>query len=149
MARGSGWWGTPPLMVGAAGLLLLAFGSRWTAGVDEVNEKAQQQAAAVAEQLKYAESVREVRVILLEAEGILKAAGHPTDLLPMLDAAGKDPGPALAEPVRNVIYEKLRDRRDPAAMIAGRIAFYFGLAVVFLAGVLLYRRTPGSNQGRW
>lgn len=43
---------------------------------------------------------------------------------------------------------KLRER-DPAAMIAGLAAFYSGLVMVFLAGVLLYRRTPESNLGRW
>ena len=50
--------------------------------------------------------------------------------------------------MRDRLYQALT-YRDPGAVIAGRIAFYGGLILVFAAGVLLYRRTPESNRETW
>ena len=51
--------------------------------------------------------------------------------------------------VRDACYDARSDHRDPKEVLAGRIAFYGGLILVFAAGVLLYRRTPESVYKEW
>ena len=148
MARGQGWGGTAPLVVGAGGLLLLAFGAKWLPGGDEINDRARQEAESIEQGLRSRNpDVRDQA--LTEAADILAKAGKKLDAQTLADQDVKERDFDLAARVRDLVYEVRSDHRDPGAMIAGRIAFYGGLILVVAAGVLLYRRTPQSSQGPW
>ena len=153
MNRGFGWWGTPPLLVGAAGLLLLAFGAKGMQGDDEINEPARQEADNIEKELNDASQrgdLRDVIAYLQMEEASLRKRGKSADLVSLAPKKkGEDFSTEQAAEARKMIYDALSSERDPDAAIAGRIAFYAGLILVFTAGVLLYRRTPESNRGRW
>ena len=139
MARGNGWWGTPPLAVGAAGLLLLACGAPWMAGGDEFNENARRESQKLVNRILAGDpkAKEEAAEILKQAEKLPAAKEED------------EPDADLATRLRDRLYHAKLSARDPTAVIAGRTSFYGGLVVMFVAGVLLYRRTPESNQGRW
>ena len=146
MARGHMWWGTGPLVVGAMGLLLLAFGAKWLPAGDEINERAREEAEEIEQGLRSPDPEKRNEAIHMAAE-ILHRAGKKLDAATLNEQNAKELD--LAARVRNLIYDVQSDHRDPGAVLAGRIAFYGGLVLVFAAGVLLYRRTPESNQGAW
>ena len=134
MARGYEWWGSAPLMVGASGLLLLAFGAKWMPG-DEIDDRARAEAEKIVDGVRAGDPAARVAA----AEILQKAEKTP---------AGGDASEANAlrtVPLRDRLYQALT-YRDPGAVIAGRIAFYGGLVLVFAAGVLLYCRAPESNR---
>ena len=136
MARGRGWWGTGPLVVGASGLLLLAFGAKWLPG-DEIND----QARAEAEKIEEGVRAEDPRAREAAAEILQKA-----DKLPAAED-GQEAHADRAVRLRDRLYQALT-YRDPGAVIAGRLAFYGGLVLVFAAGVLLYRRRRRATAGR-
>lgn len=134
MARGYGWWGTAPLMVGASGLLLLAFGAKWLPGDDA--DRARAEAEKIVDGVRAGDPAARAAA----AEILQKAEKTPAA------EDGSEAHPDRAVPLRDRLYQALT-YRDPGAVIAGRIAFYGGLVLVFAAGVLLYCRAPESNRG--
>ncbi len=152
MNRGKGWWGTGPLVVGASGLLLMAFGAAGLPDSAEINAAAHQEAAKLQEELHSALSQQDVAVVLRNAE--MEAGpgeeGKPAVNLRSLaprNEAESDPG--WIARAGDAYYQARSDHREPRGVLAGRIAFYGGLILVFAAGVLLYRRTPNSVYKAW
>ena len=137
MARGQGWWGTAPLMVGASGLALLAFGAKWLPG-DEIDDRARVEAKEIADGVRAGDpAAREAAAEILQKADKTPAAED-----------GQEAHADRTVRLRDRLYQALT-YRDPGAVIAGRIAFYGGLILVFAAGVLLYRRAPESNRETW
>ena len=151
MSRGSGWWGTSTLVVGAIGLLLLAIGAKGMRDDDSVNEPARQEADGVEADLNDTEHRQEAVAILQREELMLKARGKTVDLRSLAPKKTEDPTmkPEQAAEAKQRIYDALSSHSDPSAALPQRIAFYAGLILVFTAGVLLYRRTPESVRGPW
>ena len=133
MARGYEWWGSAPLMVGASGLLLLAFGAKWMPG-DEIDNRARAEAEKIVDGVRAGDPAARVAAaeILQKAEKT-PAGGDASEAnaLRTVPCATGCTGIDLPRPQR-------RDRRG--------IAFYGGLVLVFAAGVLLYCRAPESNR---
>ena len=126
------------LVVGASGLLLLAFGAKWLPDDAEVQEGARRMAEQIVAGVRAGDPM--AREAALE---VLKRPGKTPDA-PDRPDAGDEPAVRLLDR----LYDKL-SYRDRGTVITGRIAFYGGLVLVFAAGVLLYRRTPESNRGTW
>jgi hypothetical protein len=149
MSRGYGWWGTPTLVVGAIGLLLLSIGAKGMQDDDAINESARQEAERVEADLNDAEHRQDAVAILLQEEMTLKARGRTVELRSLAPKKGQEMKPEQAAEARQRIYDAQSIQSDPGAALPLRIAFYTGLILVFTAGVLLYRRTPASVRGTW
>jgi hypothetical protein len=124
MRRGV-WWGTWPLVTGAAGLFLLAFG----AGAMRTEEEERE------------------RQLLLKVREWQAARDRAAEDEPEPPRRGRRPAdaPAPAKPDPDAV----RDERDPAAVVAGRVAFYAGLALLVTAGVILFRFAPARDRPDW
>jgi len=152
MTRRQTWWGTAPLLAGAGGLLLLAFGARGMQDRDPGSADAQQLRDEIKANLEDAENRREVRSLLAGAEAAVKIKyGKSVDLQSLAPKKGEEADP---QQIADQAYERIRaamgdQHIDPGLVVAERIAFYCGLVLVFAAGVLLYRRTPDSVQAAW
>ena len=147
MSRGTGWWGTGPLVVGATGLVLMACGASGLPDSEEINKSAHEAAAKVELILRSAPNLAVAR----EELQMLADEGEPVDLRLLAPQNGMESESASAwiDKERDAVYEARSDHRDSRAVLAGRIAFYGGLILVFAAGVLLYRRTPDSVHKEW
>ncbi len=148
MSGGHGWWGTRPLVVGMTGLALLAFGADWLPDSEAINAPAQQEAAKLQELLREAQSQAEAAAILRSAEAGLDENGK-RKLQSALPRNQLEADPGWIARVGEAYYQVRSVHRDPLAVLAGRIAFYGGLLLVFAAGVLLYLRTPDSVSKAW
>ena len=150
MSRGPVWWGTAPLVVGGAGLVLLAFGAPGMQNGDAINQRAHQEADRVEKQLNDAEQRKEAVAILQNEEYVLKEReGKSVDLQSLAPKKGEEMTPEQAAEAGRRIYDALSDHHDRGNVIAECVAFYAGLVLVFAGGVLLYRRTPDSVRGEW
>jgi hypothetical protein len=133
MRRGV-WWGTWPLLVGAAGLFLLAFGAG--ALRSEQEEREWQFRLKVLEWTKeHDRAVQEWQ----DEQDLPRRRRPPApadDALKALMATKPNP-------------DTVRDERDPAAVLAGRAAFYAGLVLLLAAGVILFRSAPQHNREDW
>ena len=160
MSRGRGWWGTAPVVVGAAGLLLMVFGAKALQDADEINAAARQKAQAVEKLLNDAQGQKgltpqdraeEIAVILMTAQEQLQNEGKAVNLRSVAAQASSDvdSGADWVGRVRDACYDARSDHREAKDVLTGRIAFYGGLILVFAAGVLLYRRTPETAHKEW
>jgi hypothetical protein len=149
MSRNGNWWGAAPLLVGASGLLLMAFGAKGLPDSGEINTAAKKGAETVEKLLNHARNREEVIDDLQEAEEALRQEGKAVDLQSLAPRRGPESDSDWIGRVRDAFYDARSDHRDPRCVVAGRIAFYCGLILVFAAGVLLYRRTPKSVYKEW
>ena len=149
MSRGSGWWGTPPLVVGAIGLAMLGFGAKWLPEPDETNAQARQEATKLEQALEEAVSPEERKAIVRGVEETLSEEGKQVNLHSLVPRRDMDADLTWVAKVGEAYYQAHCDQRDARGLLVGRIAFYAGLVLVFVAGVLLYRRTPDSIYKAW
>ncbi|HVS38993.1 MAG TPA: hypothetical protein VMS17_25770 [Gemmataceae bacterium] len=123
MSLGTKRWGALAVVEGATGLLLMWFGAPGLPEPAEINAAAHDQA------VRYEPKQNAPRT----------NADQGDALSPMQEAMARQ----LAQ-ARDDVYEQWRDHRQPREIYAGRIAFFAGLFLVFVAGVQLYLVTPDS-----
>jgi hypothetical protein len=141
------WWGTWPLVLGLGGILLLAVGARAMPSDEELNRKALQAAEKVGEELRNVETPRERRIVLHQLAHELEQRRRPVP--PWLTEPGDASDAELTARIRELLIEEFGEHRDPAAMIAGRCAFFAGLVLTAAAGVVLFRYAPDRDKPDW